>query len=136
MSQIHKASSNLEEQMNQAMEHLDHVKSDLKDQGNLSERGNKLLNALYRNFATAEVQIKAFKKGDQSVKLFKELQKIKKLLRSLDGDPEMQIKSGELLIFWQVIDSLFEYIDSFDRATVKPKRIRVEGVSNEKLDAR
>lgn len=65
----------------------------------------------------------------------KEMQKIKTMIDALQASPVMQIKMSEVTVFWQVINVLYNYIDNFERASVQPKRVRVEGVTNEKLDS-
>lgn len=135
MSDVKKPTSDslIGQQLTETIVHIDTIKKNTKNKGKTFE----LLDALSKDLTDAKSNIiKAFKKGEQSDKLSKELQKITKLLNSLDKNPEMQLKESELIVFWQTIHELIGYTDPVDRASVKRKQFRVKSVSNDQLDSR
>lgn len=96
----------------------------------------KDLEKLKNDCDLASLHIKTYDPKDKKSDVFKELQKIKLMLASLQDNPVMQVRQSEMTVtvFWQVMNDFFEYIDEFERASKRPKRNAVEKVSNEKLD--
>lgn len=102
-----------------------------------------------KGMATVRKSLEDARKSCESVKEYKathtELSSFqqKKLLRVLKSLPDlfktveaqMRMGSAQVALFWQVMFRLQTcLVDAFERATVTPKRYKVEGVTNERLD--
>ncbi len=96
----------------------------------------KQLEELNKGCDNVDIRIRKLQKGEKDDLLLGEFDKIKKIINNLHMDPEMQKKVAQVNVFWQVIDAFIDYIDAFERASIQPKRVRVERVSNERLDTK
>ncbi|MFA6915687.1 MAG: hypothetical protein WC222_04765 [Parachlamydiales bacterium] len=139
MSSIKKAGNDFERDFNALLTEVDQFKTKVKTSKIPEEEIQAIITALnaVEDDCTNVFRedMRASMEGNIPKKVFNELKKINRLLAKIDQIPNMQIRVTELIVSLRAINNHIKLLDDFERSTVEPKRIRIKGVENDRLDS-